>query len=73
MSTGTASRSWILPLVLGLTLLNSWALFEELVVDRQGLWRYMPFYRVGAFCVWDVAALMTVLMLITALRRSGRL
>ena len=73
MSTGTASRSWILPLAFGLTLLNSWALFEELVVDRQGLWRYMPFYRVGAFCVWDVAALIAVLVLITALRRSGRL
>jgi hypothetical protein len=59
--------------VFGLTLLNSWALFEELVVDRQGLWRYMPLYRVGAFCVWDVAALVAVVLLITSLRRSGRI
>jgi hypothetical protein len=73
MSTATASRSWILPLVFGLTLLNSWALFEELVVDRQGLWRYLPFYRVGAFCVWDLAALSAVGLLITSLRRSGRI
>jgi len=73
MNTGTASRSWILPLVFGLTLLNSWALFEELVVDRQGLWRYLPWYRVGAFCVWDAAALITVLVLISSLRRSGRM
>jgi len=73
MNTGTASRSWILPLVFGLTLLNSWALFEELVVDRQGLWRYLPWYRVGAFCVWDAAALIAVLVLISSLRRSGRM
>jgi hypothetical protein len=38
----------------GVTFLNTWVLFEEIVVDRQGLWRYMPFYRVGDFCVWDL-------------------
>ena len=37
------------------TLFNCWVLFEELIVDRQGLDRFMPFYRVGAFCVWDLA------------------
>jgi hypothetical protein len=68
-----ASRSMILSLVLGLTLLNSWALFEELFVDRHGLWRYMPFYRVGDACVWDLAATIAVVLLITWLRRSGRL
>jgi len=39
---------------IGMTFLNTWVLFEEIVVDRQGLWRYMPFYRVGDFCVWDL-------------------
>jgi hypothetical protein len=73
VTTGVASRSWILPLLLGLTLLNSWALFEELVVDRQGLWKYMPFYRVGAFCVWDIMAGTAVTVLITSLRRSGHI
>ena len=37
------------------TFFNCWVLFEELIVDRQGLDRFMPFYRVGAFCVWDLA------------------
>ena len=54
-----------LPLVIkvavALTFFNSWVLFEELVVDRQGLWKYMPFYRVGAFCTWDVAALLLII------------
>lgn len=47
-----------LPLIakvtVGVAFLNTWVLFEEIVVDRQGLWRYMPFYRVGDFCVWDL-------------------
>jgi hypothetical protein len=41
-----------------LTLLNAWVLFEEVVIDRQGLWRYLPFYKVGVFCPWDLAAIL---------------
>ena len=40
-----------------LTFLNTWVLFEEIVVDRTGLWQYMPYYRVGKFCSWDVGAM----------------
>jgi len=40
-----------------LTFLNTWVLFEETVVDRYGLWQYMPFYRVARFCTWDAAAM----------------
>ena len=36
-------------------LASSWVLFEETIVDRHGLWRYMPHYRVGLLCVWDLA------------------
>jgi hypothetical protein len=38
-----------------LILASSWVLFEETVVDRHGLWRYMPHYKVGLPCVWDLA------------------
>jgi hypothetical protein len=41
-----------------LTFLNTWVLFEEIVVDRQGLWQYMPYYRVGKFCPWDFGAML---------------
>ena len=40
-----------------LTFMNTWALFEEVVVDRYGLWKYMPYYRVAKFCTWDVGAM----------------
>ena len=48
--------------VTGIALFNAWVSFEEFVVDRVGLWKYMPYYKVGEGCVWDLA----VAVLITA-------
>jgi hypothetical protein len=31
--------------------------FEETIVDRYGLWEYMPYYRVGRLCSWDIGAM----------------
>src|SRR3989441_10520926 len=63
-----------LPLIaIATTFINSWVIFEETVVDRHGLWRYMPFYRVGLFCVWDAAVLaVTLLLLLVSVARSRR-
>jgi hypothetical protein len=69
-----------LPLIakigIAMTFVNTWVIFEETVVDRHGLWHYMPFYRVGLFCVWDAAVLaVTLLLLLVSVvpfrRRSG--
>jgi hypothetical protein len=73
MSNGMSSPSTILALMSGLTLMNSWVLFEQLVVDRYELWRYMPFYRVTDPCAWDLGALIATVVLIISLRRSGRI
>lgn len=63
-----------LPLIakvaVGMAFLNTWVLFEEIVVDRQGLWRYMPFYRVGDFCVWDLTV--CILIAVWLWRLSAR-
>jgi hypothetical protein len=57
-----------LPLIariaIGTTFINAWIIFEETIVDRHGLWRYMPYYRVGLFCVWDVAVFAITLLLL---------
>jgi hypothetical protein len=67
MSSGPGRElSVIVRVVLALTLFNSWVLFEETVVDRLGWWRYMPCYRVGHFCEWDVAALVAILTISVA-------
>ena len=65
----------ILWIAAGLTFFNSWVLFEETVVDRYGLWQYLPLYRVGLFCVWDALALVLVVAVLAAVWRGklGRL
>jgi hypothetical protein len=52
----------IVKVAIMLTIFNSWVLFEETVVDRHGLWRYLPFYKVGIFCAWDMLAIAAILL-----------
>ena len=54
----------IVKIAIATTFLNSWIIFEETVVDRTRLSHYMPFYRVGLFCTWDVLALAVILLLV---------
>jgi len=75
MNTLTTSH---LPLIakiaIATTFINTWILFEETVVDRYGLWRYMPFYRVGLFCAWDAAVFAITLLFLglsTVRRRNN--
>jgi len=56
----------IAKIAIAMTFLNAWVIFEETIVDRHGLWRYMPFYRVGLFCVWDAAVFAITLLLLLA-------
>ena len=50
----------IVKLAVLVTFYNAWVLFEELVIDRYGLWRYLPLYEKGYFCVWDAAAIVII-------------
>jgi hypothetical protein len=78
MNTDTKTSTKLrLPLIakiaIAVTFINAWVLFEETIVDRHGLWRYMPFYRVGLFCVWDAAVLaVTLLLLLVSVRPFSR-
>ena len=63
----------IAKIAIAVTFLNTWVIFEETVVDRHGLWRYIPFYRFGLFCVWDAAVFaITLLLLLVSVARSRR-
>ena len=35
-------------------------LFEETIVDRHGLWRYMAHYHVGDPCLWDAGVVLAI-------------
>jgi hypothetical protein len=63
----------IAKIAIAMTVINTWVIFEETVVDRHGLWRYMPYYRVGLFCAWDAAVFaVTLLFLLVSVARSRR-
>jgi hypothetical protein len=72
MGDGSKPKSpVILWVAAGLTFFNSWVLFEETVIDRHGLWRYLPLYKVGLFCVWDALALALVAAVLAVVWRGN--
>lgn len=61
MSTFTFGQLPLLAkIAVGHTFLKTWVLFEETVIDRHGLWRHMPFYKVGDPCVWDITTVVII-------------
>ena len=57
MNPDDARPSSLVRFAVWLTFFNTWVLFEETIVDRYGLWQYMPYYRVARLCAWDVGAI----------------
>jgi hypothetical protein len=47
----------------------SWVLIAELVIDRHGLDRFLPFYRVGNFCPYEVIVIGLLVLLWIRLHR----
>jgi hypothetical protein len=59
-------------ITVGVVYLSAWVLIEEFVIDRYGLWKYMPYYRVADPCVWDLAVALIISVAIWwASRRTG--
>lgn len=59
-------------LAAALTLLNTWILIAEFVIDRYGLDDYLPFYRYGDVCLWDVAVIIGIAVLFVRASRIPR-
>jgi hypothetical protein len=53
-----------------LTFYMAWVMFAEFIVDRHGLDRYLPFYRVGKFCLYDAAIVALLLLSWLNMRRE---
>jgi hypothetical protein len=45
---------------IGAGLLFVWSIFEREVIERFGLYQYMPLYRVDGICAWDIAAIIVI-------------
>jgi hypothetical protein len=51
----------IAKVAIGIAFNNAWWSIEEFVIDRNGLWQYMPYYRRADPCLWDLTvALLTI-------------
>lgn len=67
---------WQLPLgvkiAVGVAFGSAWMCIEGFIVEPLRLWRYMPFYKVGNFCVWDLAVASIIVLAIWRASRGGQ-
>lgn len=52
------------------TIFIGWVLVAELVIDRHGFDRFLPFYRVGNLCPYDLVVLLALAAAWVVLRRG---
>lgn len=50
----------IVKIAVGLVFNNAWWSLEEFVINRTSVWKYMPYYRTNAGCVWDLGVALIV-------------
>lgn len=51
------------------TIFIGWVLIAEFVIDRHGLDRFLPLYRVGNLCLYDLVVLLLLAATWALLRR----
>jgi hypothetical protein len=52
------------------TLFIGWVLFAEFIIDRHGYDRFLPFYRVGNLCPYDLAVVLALAATWILMRRG---
>lgn len=63
---------WLVRIVCALALFNMWWSVEEFVIDRFGYWRYLPDYKVGRLCIWDLSVAVGLSFMVWLLSRGNR-
>jgi hypothetical protein len=53
------------------TVFIGWVLFAELIIDRHGIDRFLPYYRVGNLCPYDLAVILALALPWSRLRRPA--
>jgi hypothetical protein len=51
---------WTVRIAVGVAFFTAWMCIEEFMINRSGLWKYMPYYRVDEACVWDLAVFLII-------------
>lgn len=51
-------------IALVVALFSLWVIIEETIIDRHGLWKYLPFYKVGIPCLWDIIGAVVIIAVV---------
>lgn len=46
----------------------SWVIFEETIIDRHGLHKYLPLYRFGNLCLYDITVFIILVAVLNKLK-----
>lgn len=68
-SVSFASLPLIVRLTTAVSIFMAWAMIAEFVIDRHGLDRFLPLYRVGNLCLYDGAVIVAILVFWIAAHR----
>lgn len=60
----------IVKVATGVTFFTAWMCLEEFVINRSGVWHYMPYYRKDDACVWDLTVALLIAVGLWTLSRS---
>jgi hypothetical protein len=63
---------WAVRIAVGLAIGLTWVFIEEHIIEPLALYKYMPFYRVGNFCIYDFTVGMIIAAGIWRASRHGR-
>jgi hypothetical protein len=67
---------WALPTIVkfavGFSYILVWMALEREVIEPLGINRYMPFYRVQGFCVWDFLVIATITIVLVRMNAAPR-
>lgn len=69
---GFGDLPWTVRIILGLAVFNLWWSLEEFVIDRFGIWRYLPDYKFGRLCAWDLTVAMGIVVMVWWLSTRGK-
>ena len=61
---------WIARVAVASGFLTTWVEFEDQIIERQHWDVFLPYYRVGNFCVYDAVFITLLLVLLIALSRG---
>ncbi|HUF29098.1 MAG TPA: hypothetical protein VMM77_00440 [Gemmatimonadaceae bacterium] len=59
-------------LAAALTVFNTWVIIAEFVIDRYELDEYLPFYRYGDICLYDIVVIVALVVLFVRASRVPR-